>query len=136
MKRFLKSFRYGQRGFTLIELLVVIAILGVLALVVVPNITRMLGVADVAAANTEAAAVETAAVALIAENNGVAPTPFTSDNLLSEGPPYLTRQLKATYVLNTGGMIDSAALIEGGWTGIVWHDDDGDPPHQWVRIPS
>jgi len=33
MKRFLRSFRYGEKGFTLIELLVVVAILGVLAAV-------------------------------------------------------------------------------------------------------
>jgi len=131
VKRFLKSFHYGHRGFTLIELLVVVAILGVLALVVVPNVTRMLGVADVAAANTEAATVETAAVAYIAENNGVVPVPFTSEVLLTEGPPYLTRLPKATYGLDTGGMILSATVLtEGGWTGIEWNPET----HQWVKL--
>ena len=130
MKSFLKSFRYGQKGFTLIELLVVVAILGILAVVVVPNVTRMLGVADVAAANTEAATVETAAVAYLAENNGVAPDSFTSEVLLTEGPPYLVRLPKATYTLDEGGMITGATPV--GWKGISW-----DPTiHQWVKTTT
>lgn len=63
MKRFLKSFHYGHRGFTLIELLIVIAILGVMALVVVPNVGKFFGKGTLQAANIEASTVKTAAVA-------------------------------------------------------------------------
>ena len=53
MKRFMKSFRYGEKGFTLIELLVVVAILGILAAVVIPNVGKFFGAGAVEAANTE-----------------------------------------------------------------------------------
>jgi len=69
VKRFLKSFRYGQRGFTLIELLVVVAILGVLAAIIIPNVGKFIGTGTIQAANTEAHDVQTAVVAFMADNN-------------------------------------------------------------------
>jgi type IV pilus assembly protein PilA len=52
-----------QNGFTLIELLIVTAILGMLAAVVVPNVTHFIGMSSEKAANTELRDVETASVA-------------------------------------------------------------------------
>lgn len=57
----------GQKGFTLIELLVVVAILGVLALIVIPNVVRFIGRGEEEAKLTELHNVQVAAIAAVAE---------------------------------------------------------------------
>ncbi|MBA7560407.1 hypothetical protein ES708_02032 [subsurface metagenome] len=68
MKRFLKSFRYGEKGFTLIELLVVIAILGIIAAIVVPNFGNFFGRGQDEACKIEERMVRTATMAYAAES--------------------------------------------------------------------
>ena len=143
MKKFLKSFRYGQKGFTLIELLVVVAILGVLAAVVVPYVVKFMGSGTVESANTEMHDVQTAVVASMADNNltditgTVGPTgcTYTSSPVPPEGQEptdFLVspEKLQATYEI-TGGEITGVSLwATGKWKALDWSTARGwfEPP--------
>ncbi len=69
MRGFTKRFSYGQKGFTLIELLVVVAILGVLAAVVMPNVSKFMGSGKTEAGKTELANVQLAMTAMMADTS-------------------------------------------------------------------
>lgn len=110
MKRFLKSFRYGEKGFTLIELLIVVAILGILAAVILPNVSGFLSTANMAAANTEAASVKTAAAASYAKN-GEWPT----DSGGLKTAELLDREPEETYTFDTTNGLILSATETGKW---------------------
>ena len=59
----------GERGFTLIELLIVVAILGVLAAVVIPNVSRFIGRGQTEAGATELSNIQAAVTAMMTDNN-------------------------------------------------------------------
>ncbi|MFC2040388.1 type IV pilin protein, partial [Chloroflexota bacterium] len=58
----------GEKGFTLIELLIVVAILGVLAAVVIPNVSRFIGRGETEAGETELSNIQSAVTALMTDN--------------------------------------------------------------------
>ena len=67
MKQFLKRIHQGNKGFTLIELLIVIAILGVLAAVIIPNVTGFIGRGEDEAAAAELATVQSTMMTMMVD---------------------------------------------------------------------
>ena len=97
---FTKRLHRGQKGFTLMELLIVVAILGVLAAVVIPRFTGLIGRGETQAAATELEVVQTAVVATMVENDVVTPvTALTTATQLPGG-------LSVTDGTNSGPLAD------------------------------
>ena len=141
MKRFMskvgRQFRYGEKGFTLIELLVVIAILGIIAAVIVPNISKFIGSGTEEAAKTERHNVQLAVTAAMADANtgtvaGNATGNFGNTGQASE-PPYTGTDLlvysSGNYTYYVGDYIlGGAANVKGdydvsseGLVTLVWY---------------
>ena len=137
MRKFQQAFRYGQRGFTLIELLIVVAILGILAAVIIPNVTAFIATGNLNAANTEVENVKTASLAYYADHSA---WPATSADLQGGTIDYVSGVLKATYTFSGGatgtGFIQTGTpLAAGGWpTSIQWSAGGADFHGKWIRI--
>jgi type IV pilus assembly protein PilA len=113
MKSLLKRMHRSNSGFTLVELLIVIAIIGVLAAIIIPNVTGLIGSGKTEAASAEKALVQSAMDTMMVKLGltTVTATAATSDmtafptgNALS--PNYLrSTTTKGTYSCTTSGLV-------------------------------
>jgi type IV pilus assembly protein PilA len=131
MRKFRKQFRYGEKGFTLIELLIVIAVLGVLAAVVIPNVSRFTKSGQKAAAMQEMETLQTAVDAAMAEAGEVALSaaevdygphadPAGTFEVESSGVfvgDFLRRAIDGEWTIGTDGQITAGHFKSGqdGW---------------------
>jgi prepilin-type N-terminal cleavage/methylation domain-containing protein len=69
MKGFAKRGSRGEKGFTLVELLIVFTLLGVLAAIMIPNVSNLIGYGHTQAADAELSIVQTAMDAMMAMEN-------------------------------------------------------------------
>lgn len=93
----LRKLQKGQGGFTLIELLIVILILGVIAAVVVLNVSGFLGRGEKEALCTEGDTVQAAVVAWAADHSATNCSGLTTTTLV---PTYLLRAPKYIWTID------------------------------------
>jgi type IV pilus assembly protein PilA len=119
---FIKPLRRAEKGFTLIELLIVVAIIGILAAVIIPNLSSFLSTGKLGAARTEAENVKSAAAAFYADFGA---WPANSANLTGTNPEskdYVTGTLTGSYTWYASGDPDYGLIQVSNTTydNFVW----------------
>ena len=116
MKSLLRKSHRGNKGFTLIELLIVIGIIGVLAAVVLPNVSGLVGSGETEGAKAEWVTVQTAMDTMMAKTHITSVTATAATDNMSAFPTghalypdYLrTETTKGTYSCSTTGLVTQA----------------------------
>jgi type IV pilus assembly protein PilA len=118
MKRLLGRLHQSNKGFTLVELLIVIAIIGVLAAIIVPNVTGLIGSGQPEAAKAELVTVQGAVDTMMAKLSLKTVTAVTTATASMTVFPDATNPLypnylrsattKGTYTVTTSGLVSQA----------------------------